>query len=248
MKEIVFAGLIALVVMSGCRQKPGNLVVDEDIHLIHLRDSVYMHVTWDNSESYGRFSSNGMVIIRNGSAILVDTPMDKDKTERLVNYLEQQMSVTVEKLIPGHYHDDCMGGMPYLHERGVLSIANILTAEKCRLLGQVVPQMPFIGSFSFDHYGEPIECRYFGGGHTEDNIVVWLPRQKILFGGCLVKSAESSSMGNVADAMMDDWDETIRKIIAEYPDIDIIVPGHGNTGGKELLTHTIGLVEKYRIN
>ena len=30
---------------------------------------------------------------------------------------------------------------------------------------------------------------YYGGqGHTPDNIVIWFDKEKILYGGCLVKS------------------------------------------------------------
>lgn len=36
-----------------------------------------------------------------------------------------------------------------------------------------------------------VETFYSGKGHTEDNIVVWLPQFNILAGGCLVKSAEA---------------------------------------------------------
>jgi metallo-beta-lactamase class B len=248
MRFFLYPIILLLLAVTGCENhQPENIFINEDIQLVHLKDSVFIHVTWHSAEGFGRFSSNGLVIISNGKAILVDTPMDRKTTEILVNFLNEK-SIKIEKLIPGHYHDDCIGGMPYLHELGVLSVANILTAEKCLAYGLAIPQMPFIGSFNFDHYDIPIECRYFGGGHTEDNIVVWLPKQKILFGGCLVRSAEASNLGNIADAVVAEWDHTVSKIVDAYPDIELIIPGHGSPGGKELLTHTIELVEKFRIN
>ena len=35
----------------------------------------------------------------------------------------------------------------------------------------------------------------------------------------------------------------IEKMIKKYPDIKTVIPGHGDIGGTELLTHTIELVE-----
>jgi metallo-beta-lactamase class B len=220
------------------------LVIDDDIHLVHLRDSVFVHVTWDNDETYGRFSSNGMILIRSGQAMMVDTPMDDEKTRRLVNWLKDNLSVKVTRVVVVHFHDDCIGGLGYLHRSGVISVGNWMTALLCRELQLPVPVLHFTGMLNFDFNGEPVECRYFGGGHTSDNITVWLPKNKILFGGCLIKSAQSTGLGNLSDAEVDQWGPTVKKLMAAYNDIDIIIPGHGEAGGPGLLEHTIRLVDK----
>ena len=45
-----------------------------------------------------------------------------------------------------------------------------------------------------------IEVFFPGAGHTRDNLVVWLPEHRVLFGGCMVKSARGRTPGNLADA------------------------------------------------
>ena len=82
---------------------------------------------------------------------------------------------------------------------------------------------------------------YPGAGHTQDNIVVWLPKQKILFGGCFVKSIHSKNLGNMEDASVKDWPKSIQKVINKYPNIKIVVPGHGKVGDVNLLKHTAQL-------
>ncbi len=104
---IFIFGLIGLV--SSIAQTNEKIVIDNDIQLIHLQDSIYVHVTWHQSENYGRFPSNGLIVIKNGQALMIDTPMDNDKTEQLTKYLKDSMSVDLAKLIIGHFHDDCMG-------------------------------------------------------------------------------------------------------------------------------------------
>lgn len=234
-------GLFGMVAVNAQISK--NIEIDKDIQLIHLQDSIYVHVTWHQLDSYGRFSSNGMIVIRNGQALMIDTPMDNDKTEKLTRYLKDSLRVDVTKLISGHFHDDCLGGLGYLQSIGVESVANSRTVAKCKELGLPVPSRAFTDSLIFDFNGEQIECRYFGAGHSFDNITVWIPGNKILFGGCLVKSIDSGGLGNLSDAVVADWDHTIKQILEKFPLICTVIPGHGDFGGPELLTHTIELVK-----
>lgn len=92
-----------------------EIFIDKDIQLIHLKDSVFVHIIWHSLSKFGRFSSNGLIIVKGGEAIMVDTPMDNDKTERLYSYLKDKMNIKVCRLISGHFHDDCMGGIDFLH-------------------------------------------------------------------------------------------------------------------------------------
>jgi len=71
--------------------------------------------------------------------------------------------------------------------------------------------------------------------------VVWLAKHKILFGGCLVKSLQSKSLGNTADASIEIWPTSIQNVLNKYPDIEIVVPGHGKIGNVNLLKHTAKL-------
>jgi metallo-beta-lactamase class B len=241
---LVLSGLIGWV--STIAQPIEKIVIDNDIQLIHLQDSIFVHVTWHHLDDFGRFPSNGLIIIKNGQALMIDTPMDNDKTEQLTKYLKDAMAVDLTKLIIGHFHDDCMGGLEYLQSIGIESIANSMTVAKCKEIGLPIPSTAFTDSLTFNFNGEQIDCRFFGAGHSFDNITVWIPNKNILFGGCLIKSMNSAGLGNLSDAVVDDWEMTIKKVMKKYPVIKTVIPGHGNFGGTDLLTHTIELVKKER--
>ena len=51
-------------------------------------------------------------------------------------------------------------------------------------------------------------------------------------GMILVKSSKSKSLGNLADAVVNDWDNSVKKLIDEFADAKVVVPGHGRFGGK----------------
>jgi metallo-beta-lactamase class B len=74
---------------------------------------------------------------------------------------------------------------------------------------------------------------------------VWIPEEKILFGGCMVRALSSTTPGNISDADMDSWLSTIGKIIGRFGHALIVVPVHGVYGGPELLTHTLNLVKQF---
>ncbi len=243
-KQFALTHLFVLIILNfSFAQENNTIAIDNDIQLMQLHDSVFIHISWQQSENFGRFPSNGLIIIKNGQALMVDTPMDNDKTERLTKYLTDSLSVKLTKLIACHYHDDCLGGLEYLQSAGIESIANSLTIAKCKEIGLAIPSIPFADSLKFNFMGEPVECAFLGAGHTFDNIVVYLPNKKILFGGCLVKSGNSRDLGNTTNALINEWSQTINKIIKRYPEVKTVVPGHGSPGDIKLLYHTLDLVE-----
>ena len=93
-----------------------------------------------------------------------------------------------------------------------------------------------IGNVSFQTY-------YPGEGHTKDNIVVWFPDEKVLFGGCLVKSLEATDLGNTKDANLIQWPISIKNVIDHFPTIKYVVPGHQKWGDEGLLYHTLDLLK-----
>jgi metallo-beta-lactamase class B/metallo-beta-lactamase class B GIM len=68
----------------------------------------------------------------------------------------------------------------------------------------------------------------------------------VLFGGCLVRSAASRSLGYTKEADLEEWPQTIVAVRDSYGGARLIVPGHGSPGGKELFEHTLELLAAQR--
>ena len=49
-------------------------------------------------------------------------------------------------------------------------------------------------------------------GHAPDNIIIWFEKEKILYGGCLIKSVEARDLGNLSDANIKQYATTIRNV------------------------------------
>ncbi len=229
--------------LSIAQQKNKVIKINNDIELIQLKDSFFIHTNWFESKQFGRFASNGLIFIKNGKAILIDTPNNNEQTSQIFNYLKDSMHVTIEKVIVCHFHSDCLGGLEYLNQLGIESIGLDLTKNICIDKNLPVPSKTFKDKLEFNFEGEKVICRYFGPGHTVDNIIVYFPKDKILFGGCMIKSLSASGLGNIADAVVDKWGTTVEKLQKTYKNIDFVIPGHGDFGNSDLLKYTISLIK-----
>jgi cyclase len=75
---------------------------------------------------------------------------------------------------------------------------------------------------------QEVRIAFLGTGHTEGDIVLYLPSQKIAFVGDLFFS---EAIPNVQDASILQWMKTLQEVLKL--DADKFVPGHGPVGSKK---------------
>ena len=216
--------------------------VTDSITLTQVSPHAWVHTSVADLDGYPGVSSNGLVVVSEGEALLLDTPANNAQTESLVRFLADSLHVQVTQFVPNHWHADCMGGLGYLQSQGVVSYANRMTIDAAGAVGKPVPDHGFAKSLVLKVGGVKVVCSYEGGGHTPDNTVAWIPSEGVLFGGCLVKDAKATWIGNTSDADMAAWPGTMKRVCKKYGKAAVVVPGHGPWGGTELLTHTLELV------
>jgi metallo-beta-lactamase class B len=117
-----------------------------------------------------------------------------------------------------------------------------LTNESINSDSIVKPQRTFSKELKLRIGKENIVNRYFGPAHSPDNIVTWIPAEKILFGGCMIKSLDGGR-GYLGVANLQQWSATVAKVKKQYPAAKIVIPGHGDHDGTVLLDHTIKMFE-----
>jgi metallo-beta-lactamase class B len=248
MRQNRFTKLLTLLVLlvpaikSNC-QEYREFNITPDLKLVRISDHALLHVSITNSAVSGRYSSNGLVFTNNGEALLFDTPTDDALTKSLVSFLRDSMKLKITGFVPNHFHEDCMGGLAYVHKAGIPSYAGVKTIALARKNGLPVPENGFKDSLRLVVGSESILCYYPGPAHTKDNIVVWIPSEKILFAGCMCKSIDAVNLGNLADANVEEYGRTIGKVTDKFDSAKIVIPGHGNIGDFSLLLHTKQLAD-----
>ena len=215
--------------------------ITPDLELVRISDHTLIHISFSEMPGFGRVGSNGVVFYDASEAVLFDTPADDDLTQQLVEWLRDSLGLKFTAFVPNHWHADCMGGLGYLKSRKIRSYANTLTQQIAREKKLPVPDTGFTDSLILRLGRKEIRCHFPGAAHSTDNIVIWIPSEKILFPGCICKSSDAGNLGNTADGDLAAYSATVEWIINKFQDASTIIPGHGAPGGPELLTHTLSL-------
>jgi glyoxylase-like metal-dependent hydrolase (beta-lactamase superfamily II) len=206
-----------------------------------LANNVYLHQSFQQTESFGLVSANGLVVINEGKAFIVDTPWSETDTAALVDWIKDKGYQLVGS-VSTHSHEDRTAGIGWLNAHSIPTFASELTNQMLKESKKPLASHPFALPQASLFDGQ-LEAFYPGGGHALDNLVVWLPKSNILFGGCLVRSLDSTSLGYTGEAVLAEWPTSAMKVLAKYPDVNLVVPGHGEPGDKQLLIHTKALAE-----
>ncbi len=228
--KLIVTFLILTVFVSGLSGQ--EIVLSDSLKLIKLTEHTYLHTNKDN---------NGVVFVNNGEAVIVSTPETDKETQNLIDWVKSQ-KVEIVGYIIDRWHLDAMGGINAVHKAEIKTYANELTREICKEKGLPIPQTGFYPKLELNVGGEKLVCDYLGPAHTEDGIVVWIPKDKILFGGNEVRNL-GGWYGNIGDANLKEWSNTISKVKENYGTAKIVIPGHGNYGGVELLDYTINMYQ-----
>jgi metallo-beta-lactamase class B len=210
---------------------------------VPLSANAFMHVTWVTMAPYGRFTDNGLIYINKKKAVIVDTPMNDTLSDLLLKWFKKTFpKVEIVAVVVTHFHDDCIGGLRAFHKAKIPSLGHKLTNEL--LKGDSVEKVQgTMGTTALFSLGDAIiSCNYYGPAHSPDNIVTWIDKEKILFGGCMIKALDAGR-GNLSDANLQQWSATVSKVKKEFPDAKIVIPGHGDPGGIALLDYTIKMFE-----
>ncbi len=245
-----FIGLSALLLSSQALASPtpklGELItVSKDLQIRQIDADVWVHTTWHVMSDQRRLSSNGLIVRDGGQLTLIDTGWGVAPTQELVDWIARNLQLPIAQLIPTHHHDDRIGGWPVLAPLGVALVATpqTLSLSAPKDITQTLdPALKTLSANQAVPVG-PVEVFAPGPAHSPDNLMVWLPKQNILFGGCAVKAADATALGNIAEADFKGWPLAMQRAQQRYPQARIVVPGHGELGDRSLLTHTLDLLK-----
>jgi metallo-beta-lactamase class B len=233
---LLLGGLIHFT--GSAQQVYETIKISPDLELIKISENAYAHVSYNTLPEYGRIPGNGLIFVHKKRALLFDTPWTDSLTMILVSYLKDHLGLKVTGFIPNHWHEDCMGGLGYLQSLKIKSYANQLTIDIAKTKNIPIPDQGFKDSLTLSLGDKSIYLYYFGAAHSLDNIVIWIPSERILFPGCMCKSLNSENLGNIADGDLKEYPKTIAKVINKFNFAKIVIPGHGQIGGFDLLLHT----------
>jgi cyclase len=190
------------------------------LDLVKVKDDVYVI---HNALVPG----NSTALITNDGVILVDDKFDVDY-DGILAQLKKVTSKPIKYVINTHHHADHSGSNAKMQQMDVQVVASEHAREN-----MVDGKQPGLPNVVFDHRahvylgGKTAELYYFGRAHTNGDIVVLFPAQRVLAAG------DMFTFGQDVPELIDyagggsgkEWTSTLDSALM-LP-FDTVVPGHG---------------------
>lgn len=238
MKSFVFFSLLFFRISTLFAQENSFIYESEILQIEQISPNTFVHISYLNTDDFGKVACNGMIVLNDGEALVFDTPANDDASLELLNWLEKDQKAKVKAVVATHFHWDCLGGLNEFHAKGISSYASEKTIELAKTDGYPTPENGFKKKLILKAGSIKVTNQFFGEGHTKDNFVAYVPADKVIFGGCMIKELGAGN-GNLEDANVAEWSATVKKVKSAYSEAQLVIPGHGKIGGTELLDYTI---------
>ncbi len=235
--------LAAWLIAAPVAAQDSLLYKSPTLEVEQLAPGTFLHRSYLRTQDYGKVACNGVVFTDGPAAVVFDTPADTAAARELLDVLEGKLRLTVTAVVPTHFHLDCLGGLPEFHRRRIPSYATQATIDLAIAHEYPVPQNAFDSLLTLPVGALSVDVCFPGAGHTQDNVVAYFPTDRVLFGGCLVK-AIGAKKGNLDDADVAAWPVSVARLLELFPEVELVVPGHGAPGDRRLLEYTQRLFAK----
>ena len=217
----------------------------DKIDITQLEEDFYIYTTYNfwNGKIY---PSNSMYVLTTEGVVMIDTPWHTELVQPILDSIEQKHQKKVILYIATHSHDDRMLGLKLLKEKGIKTYSYYKTDSLRQIKSEERTEFVMTKDTVFTVANHNFEIYYPGAGHTSDNIVIWFSKEKILYGGCLVKSVQAQDLGYIGESNLSAWPNSIKKLIKKYPNPKYIIPGHMDWINTQSLQHTLNLLKKHQ--
>lgn len=231
--------LMALLGLAGSYTLHAQYQIDVARH----SQSLYIYQSYFAYQG-AKTGANAVFYVGKNEVVVIDTPWDEDQTRQLIDWIDREIGKPIRSFVITHSHEDRIGGINVLKEKGIPAVSSRRTADLAEKEGIARPDVLFENDTTITTDDARIEVFYPGAGHTADNVVVYFPAEKVLYGGCFLKSGTTTSLGNLADADTAAWPASLERVKAKFPNREFVIPGHG---GLEpgAIENTLKLLREY---
>jgi metallo-beta-lactamase class B len=216
------------------------------LQISHLTGDFYVYKTFHDYNG-ASISANAMYLVTDKGVVLFDAPWDQTQFQPLLDTIKARHNKDVVMYFVTHSHDDRSGGLAFYRQKGIKTYTitltdQILQKEKKKRAEFVLPNDTTftVGQHTFKVY-------YPGKGHAPDNAVIWFEKEKLLYGGCFIKSTEAKDLGYLGDSDVKEWKKSIKKVQTKFKNPIYIIPGHDDWNNTASLNHTLKMVDEYLI-
>ena len=194
---------------------------------------------------YGGYQS---MFVVTPAGVLATDPIAYQQPEAAQAYLQEIRKITsapIKYLVYSHHHyDHIAGGKPF-KDAGAAIVAQKNARARLEVLKSpdvVLPDMVVDERSTLELGGMRIDLIYVGRNHSDNMLVVLLPKEKILFAVDFIP-IQAIMYRDMADGYLPDWFDSIDRVLAL--DWTTLIPGHPGPGGRMGTKDDVRAVKAY---
>ena len=198
---------------------------------------------------YTALDQNIGVVLGDEAALVIDTRATHEAADEILSDLRRLTPLPVRVAVNTHGHwDHCFGNARFRpapiwgHVRCAEMMLKTGERQRARIAAAIAelavdlanviidpPDQTFedAATVEIEPGGRSVELRYLGRGHTDNDIVLLVPRADVLFAGDLLENDATPFFG---DGYPLDWPTTAEAIVELAT--GAVVPGHGSVGDR----------------
>ena len=210
-----------------------------------LTGDFYIYTTYNTYEN-SQVPANGMYLVTNAGVVLFDTPWDTTQFQPLLDSIAVRHRQKVTLCFATHWHSDKTAGLEYYRQQGIRTYTTKLTDELSQKHNEPRAEYLMTKDTVFQSVQYRFETYYPGEGHTADNIVIWFSKEKILFGGCLIKGVDDKTLGYLGDANTKTYASTLMNVKQKCRNPKFIIIAHNDWTDLGSLDHSIEMARQLK--
>lgn len=214
-----------------------------NLEIARLTGDFYVFTTY-NYYKGNRIPANGLYVLTNKGAVIIDSPWDSTQFQPLLDSIWARHHQKAVLCLATHFHEDRTGGLAYYRQRGIRTYTTRQTDVLSQKRGMKRAEFLLTKDTTFTIGQHSFQTYFPGHGHAPDNIVVWFGKERVLYGGCLIKSMEDNSLGNMGDASVKDYAQTVANVQRKYKNPRYVIPGHNDWTNPESVSHTLEMARQ----
>jgi len=217
--------------------------------LTKISASVYAYTDTKAASPQNSFGANAGIIVGQDFVVAVDSLISAREAQRFLKDIKRISKKPVKFLINTHYHLDHSLGNSEFAKLGAVIISQEKDRENMQKAGEgllqyarqsglseqdlqgtvpTYPTLTFTDRLTLDMGNNQIKLIYLGPAHTTGSILVYLPREKVLFTGDLLFTDFHPFLG---EADIDGWIKALDCLLSL--EVEKIIPGHGPVSTKK---------------
>ncbi len=218
---------------------------NEKLKISPLTGDFYIYTTY-NTYKESQIPANGMYLVTTNGVVMFDTPWDTTQFQALLDSIKLKHNKTVVMCFATHWHSDKTAGLEYYRQQGIKTYTTTLTDELSKKNNKKRAEFLMAKDTVFNTGQYTFETYYPGEGHTADNIVIWFKKEKILYGGCLIKGADDENLGYLGDANVTAYASTLQKVQKKCRKPKFIIIAHSDWKNINSLKHSLLMAKELK--